>query len=68
MIDTSNELLMPLHMKVFGRSKILFNSGICAAGGYILKLFVKNFILLDQGHVFFTFTSMEAEFVSRDLP
>jgi hypothetical protein len=25
------------------------------------KLFLKSFILLDQGHVFFTFTSVEAE-------
>ena len=27
----------------------------------MLKLFLKSFILLDQGHVFFTFTSMEEE-------
>jgi len=27
----------------------------------MLKLFLKSFILLDQGHVFFTFTSVEEE-------
>jgi hypothetical protein len=27
----------------------------------MLKLFLKSFILLDQGHVFFSFTSMEEE-------
>ena len=33
----------------------------------ILKLFPETFKLLDQDHVFFTFTSMEAELFSRDL-
>ena len=34
---------------------------VCGTQRHIRKLFIKSFILLDQGHVFFSFTSMEEE-------
>jgi hypothetical protein len=36
-------------------------SGVCNAKRHILKLSPKSFALRDQGHLIFTFTSMEEE-------
>jgi hypothetical protein len=51
-------------VKTLAAQNTFCKSGVCGAVGHMFKLFIKSFILLDQGHVFFTFTSMEAEFIT----